>query len=59
MTFTKKTRQLREERGLPQRKAAEALNIDGATYCKIERGERKARKDHLSIFAELLQADRE
>jgi transcriptional regulator with XRE-family HTH domain len=59
MTFTEKIRQLREERGLPQRKVAETLNIDSATYCKIERGERKARKDHLSILAKLLQADRE
>jgi transcriptional regulator with XRE-family HTH domain len=59
MTFTERIRQLREQCQLPQRKVAEALDIDSATYCKIERGERRARKEHLSILAELLQADRE
>jgi transcriptional regulator with XRE-family HTH domain len=59
MTFTERIRQLREQRQLPQRKVAEALDIDSATYCKIERGERRARKEHLSILAELLQSDRE
>jgi transcriptional regulator with XRE-family HTH domain len=59
MTFTERIRQLREQRQLPQRKVAEALDIDGATYCKIERGERRARKEHLSILAEILHADRE
>jgi transcriptional regulator with XRE-family HTH domain len=59
MNFTGRIRQLREQRQLPQRKVAEALDIDSATYCKIERGERRARKEHLSILAELLQADRD
>jgi transcriptional regulator with XRE-family HTH domain len=59
MTFTERIRQLREQRQLPQRKVAEALDIDSATYCKIERGERRARKEHLSILADLLQSDRE
>jgi transcriptional regulator with XRE-family HTH domain len=59
MTFTERIKQLRGQRQLPQRKIAEALDIDSATYCKIERGERRARKEHLSILAELLQADRE
>jgi len=59
MTFTERIRQLREQRQLPQRKVAEALDIDGATYCKIERGERRARKEHLSILADILHADRE
>jgi transcriptional regulator with XRE-family HTH domain len=59
MTFTERIRQLRGQRQLPQRKVAEALDIDGATYCKIERGERRARKEHLSILADILHADRE
>jgi transcriptional regulator with XRE-family HTH domain len=59
MTFTERIKQLREQRQLPQRKVAEALDIDSATYCKIERGERRARKEHLSILANLLQADKE
>jgi len=57
MNFTERIKQLREQRQLPQRKVAEALDIDGATYCKIERGERKAKREQLSIIAELLKAD--
>jgi len=59
MTFTERIKQLREQRQLPQRKVAEALDIDGATYCKIERGERKAKREQLSIIAELLEADKD
>jgi transcriptional regulator with XRE-family HTH domain len=59
MTFTERIRQLREQCQLPQRKVTEALDIDGATYCKIERGERHARKEHLSNLANILHADRE
>ena len=57
MTFTERIKQLREQNQLPQRKVAEALDIDGATYCKIERGERKAKREQLIIIAELLKAD--
>jgi transcriptional regulator with XRE-family HTH domain len=57
--FNERIKQLREERQIPQRKLAAALDIDTASYCKIERGERRARKEHISIIAELLQEDRE
>lgn len=57
MVFTERIKQLREQLNLPQRKVAEALNIDSATYCKIERGERKAKKDQLPILAKYLNAD--
>jgi transcriptional regulator with XRE-family HTH domain len=57
MTFRERIKQLRERKQLPQRKVAEALDIDGATYCKIERGERKAKREQLVIIAELLKAD--
>jgi len=58
MTFIERIKQLREQCQLPQRKVAEALDIDGATYCKIERGERKAKREQLSLLAELLKADK-
>jgi len=45
MTFTERIKQLREQRQLPQRKVVEALDIDGATYCKIEGGERKVKRE--------------
>jgi transcriptional regulator with XRE-family HTH domain len=59
MMFNERIKQLREARQLPQRKLAAALDIDTASYCKIERGERKARKEHIPIIAKLLQGDRE
>ena len=59
MTFRERIKQLREQCRLPQRKVAEALDIDGATYCKIERGERKAKRGQLAIIAKLLKADEE
>lgn len=53
MLFTEKIKELRIGNQLPQRKIAAALDIDTATYCKIERGERKARKEQV-IQLELL-----
>lgn len=44
---------------MPQRCLAAALNIDTATYCKIEKGERKAEKDHLAILSDLLSVEEE
>ena len=57
MTFTEQIKQLREQLQLPQRKVAEALDIDSATYCKIERGERKAKREQLVVIAELLKTN--
>ena len=57
--FPEKIKQLREERQLPLRKLAAALDIDSATYWKIERGERRAKKEHIPVIAEFLQADPE
>jgi transcriptional regulator with XRE-family HTH domain len=57
MMFNERIKQLREDRQIPQRKLAAALDIDTASYCKIERGERRARKEHIPIIAEMLQTD--
>ncbi|MDR2064946.1 MAG: helix-turn-helix domain-containing protein [Prevotellaceae bacterium] len=59
MMFSERIKQLREEQGLPLRKLAAALDIDTASYCKIEKGERRARKEYIFIIVELLQADYE
>ncbi|MDR2131643.1 MAG: helix-turn-helix domain-containing protein [Odoribacteraceae bacterium] len=59
MMFNERIKQLREEQGLPLRKLAAALDIDTASYCKIEKGDRRARKEYLSIIAEILHADYE
>ncbi|GHU67046.1 hypothetical protein FACS189413_01120 [Bacteroidia bacterium] len=57
MMFNERIEQLRKEQGLPLRKLAAALDIDTASYCKIEKGERRARKEYIPVIAEFLQAD--
>jgi DNA-binding XRE family transcriptional regulator len=59
MNFIERIKQLREERQLPQRKLATTLDIDTATYCKIEKGERRVKCEQVVVIADLLQADRE
>ncbi|MDR1792399.1 MAG: helix-turn-helix domain-containing protein, partial [Bacteroidales bacterium] len=59
MTFTERIRQFSEQQQLSQRKVVAALDIDTASYCKIEKGDRKARKEYLPIIAEFLKADYE
>jgi transcriptional regulator with XRE-family HTH domain len=59
MMFNERIKQLREDRQIPQRKLAAAMDIDTASYCKIEKGERRARKEHIAIIAEILKADYE
>ncbi|MDR2651641.1 MAG: helix-turn-helix domain-containing protein [Prevotellaceae bacterium] len=58
MMFTEQIKQLREERQIPQRKLAAALDIDTATYCKYEKGERRPKREQVVIIAELLQTDK-
>ena len=43
--FSERIKELRIQNQMPQRQLAAALNIDTATYCKIEKGERKARRE--------------
>lgn len=57
--FSERLKELRIQNQLPQRQLAAALDIDTATYCKIERGERKARKDQLPILSKLLNVTTE
>lgn len=55
--FNERLKQLREEHGLPLRKVAAALDIDTASYCKIEKGDRRAKKEYIPVIAEFLQID--
>jgi transcriptional regulator with XRE-family HTH domain len=59
MKFVERIKQLREERQLPQRKLATTLDIDTATYCKIEKGERRVKAEQVVIIADLLKTDKE
>jgi transcriptional regulator with XRE-family HTH domain len=59
MKFTERIKQLREERQMPQRQFAAAFEIDTATYCKIEKGERRVKAEQVVVIAELLQTDKD
>ena len=56
--FSERIKELRIQNQMPQRKLAAALDIDTATYCKIERGERKARREQVEVIAYVLNADK-
>ena len=49
-----KIKQLREDKQIHQRKLVAIHDVDTATCCKIEKGERYARKEHLPIITGLL-----
>ena len=55
--FGNKIKTLREDKKIPQRQLASALQIDTATYCKIEKGDRRAKREQLPVLAELLEVD--
>jgi transcriptional regulator with XRE-family HTH domain len=57
MLFANKIRQLREEKQLLQRQLSAALEIDTPMYSKIERGERRAKREQIIILANLFQID--
>lgn len=55
--FGNKIKTLREDKQIPQRQLASALQIDTATYCKIEKGDRRAKREQLPVLAKLLEVD--
>lgn len=55
--FGNKIRILRGERQIPQRQLVTALEIDTATYCKIEKGDRRAKQEQLNVLARLLEVE--
>mgnify|MGYP002209949760 FL=1 len=50
-------KQLRDAAGLPQRKLAAALDIDTATYSKIENGKIMPNKNQIILIAKQLKSD--
>ena len=59
MLFKERIKQLRESSQIPQRVLAAALEVDTATYCKIEKGERKAKREQVLVIAKLLKTNKE
>lgn len=58
MNFGEKIRELREDQGLLQRQLAASLEIDTPMFSKIERGERKAKREQVEQLADLLHVDK-
>jgi transcriptional regulator with XRE-family HTH domain len=58
MQFGVKIRELRESQGLLQRQLAASLEIDTPMFSKIERGERKAKREQVEQLASLLHANK-
>lgn len=59
MFLGKRIKTLREEQALLQRHLAAGLEIDTPMYSKIERGERRAKREQVLKLAELLNTDSE
>lgn len=57
MNFGEHIKQLREQNQLLQRQVASVLEIDTAMLSKIERGERRAKKEHIPLLANLLHSN--
>jgi transcriptional regulator with XRE-family HTH domain len=58
MHFGERIKELRESQGLLQRQLAAELEIDTPMFSKIERGERKAKREQVEQLAALLHADK-
>jgi len=58
MQFGEKLRELRESQGLLQRQLAASLEIDTPMFSKIERGERRAKREQVERLASLLYTNK-
>lgn len=57
MLFGKKIKELREKQGLLQCQLAAVLEIDTPMFSKIERGDRKAKREQVICLAQQLKVD--
>lgn len=57
MMLSKKLKEQRKQCNLPQRKVAAALDIDTATYCKIENGNYSPKREQVIELANILHTD--
>ena len=59
MLFGDKIKELRENRQLLQRQMAMSLGIDVPMYSRIERGERRAKREQVIILSQILDVETE
>ena len=57
MHFGEYIKELRENKNLLQRQLAASLEIDSPMLSKIERGERRAKREQVFLLAKLLNTD--
>jgi transcriptional regulator with XRE-family HTH domain len=57
MLFADRIKQLREEKQMLQRHFAAAMDIDTPLFSKIERGERRAKREQVITIAKILKCD--
>lgn len=57
MMLSEKLKEQRKQCNLPQRKVAAALDIDTATYCKIEKGNYSPKREQVIALASILHTD--
>ena len=57
MLFGNKIKELRDEQGILQRQLAALLEIDTPMFSKIERGDRKAKREQVAKLAEYFHQD--
>lgn len=55
--LSNKLKELRKQCDLPQRKVAAALDIDTATYCKIENGNYSPKREQVIELADIFHTD--
>ena len=55
--LSEKLKEQRKQCNLPQRKVAAALDIDTATYCKIENGNYSPKREQVIKLASILNTD--
>ena len=58
-SFGERVKQLREQKNLLQRHIAGQLDIDTPMLSKIERGERKAKREQVLLMAKIYEADKD
>jgi len=59
MQLGERIKELRESQGLLQRQLAASLEIDTPMFSKIERGDRKAKREQVLKLAQLLNTNEE
>lgn len=55
MVLSDQLKEMRERKGIPQRIVVATLDIDTATYCKMEKGALKPKRNHIPLRAYLLR----